>query len=342
MPDKAELRTLIRENLDSIGQGMNAALQGRDLDALEPVLARVGHRKALPHWYAKLKESGTLPNLDGKTVGSVIEMLLVAVLETRTFRGLGVPPLKINPARGVDLPDLDLGVKSPSQNYCTSEPFFSAYERLLGSEHDMVVLLTDYQTAKAERENFRLQLLQWRYLKGSQVADENLCRTARAARTWLMPINEAWAQKIFRFLAYVNQSDWLAKQLLRMVGVLRDEAAIGTAVAEAIVDFDKKNRDALRKDKMPIPDSNRDAIERILTIAPLHIGVIDATESWVNETQKESGRIPNDNEWTRLVSGPLDGLIGMSFALQWRYNFGRLFNGNATHRFEEEPFEQAE
>lgn len=75
-------------------------------------------------------------------------MLLVALLETSTFRGMGVPPLGINPARGVDLPDIDLGIKSPSQNYCTSEPFFSAYERLLGSEHDMVVLLTDYQTAK--------------------------------------------------------------------------------------------------------------------------------------------------------------------------------------------------
>ena len=28
-----------------------------------------------------------------------------------------------------------------------------------------------------------------------------------------------------------------------------------------------------------------------------------------------------------LVNGPLDGEIGMSFALQWRYNFGRIFNG---------------
>ena len=79
-----------------------------------------------------------IPNLDGKTIGSVIEMLLVAVLETFTFSGLGVPPLKLNPARGIDLPDLDLGVKSPSENFCTGEPFFSPYERLLGSEHDVL------------------------------------------------------------------------------------------------------------------------------------------------------------------------------------------------------------
>ncbi len=28
---------------------------------------------------------------------------------------------------------------------------------------------------------------------------------------------------------------------------------------------------------------------------------------------------------TRDKTGPLDGRIGMSFALQWRYNFGALF-----------------
>ncbi|HUY90148.1 MAG TPA: hypothetical protein VMV10_15530 [Pirellulales bacterium] len=111
-------------------------------------MKRIGRGGVLPHWYKNLKKKGDLPNLDGKTIGSVIEMLLVGVLETSTFRGLEIPALRINPARGIDLPDLDLGVKSPSENYCTSEPFFSAYERLLGSEYDILVLLTDYQTAK--------------------------------------------------------------------------------------------------------------------------------------------------------------------------------------------------
>jgi DNA (cytosine-5)-methyltransferase 1 len=37
------------------------------------------------------------------------------------------------------------------------------------------------------------------------------------------------------------------------------------------------------------------------------------------------GRLPNDNEWQRFLTSPLDGLIGMSFALQWRYDFGKLF-----------------
>ena len=75
------------------------------------------------------------------------------------------------------MPDLDLGVKSPSENYCTSEPFFSAYERLLGGEHDVLVLLTDYQQAK-KKPPLRLQIIQWRYLRASQVTDCNLCRIA--------------------------------------------------------------------------------------------------------------------------------------------------------------------
>ena len=327
MPSKAELRELVRNNLDSIGRAMNATMQGKDLDPLEPVLARVGRGKVLPHWYAKLKENGTLPNLDGKTVGSVIEMLLVAVLETRTFQGLGVPSLKINPARGVDLPDLYLGIKSPSENYCTSEPFFSAYERLLGSEHDIVVLLTDYQTAKKRRGGLRLQLLKWRYLNGSQVADENLCYTARAVRGWLLPQNEAWTIKVFRFLAFVNQRIWLAKQLLKMVAVLHDEAAVRRIVAASSEDFERKNREALRSSKIPNPESDLDTVKNVLEVSPIHLGVIDTADNWVNETQKEAGRLPNSNEWNRLKTAPFDGVIGMSFALQWRYSFKHLFTG---------------
>ncbi len=335
MPSKEQLRSLIRDHLTDIAGAVNGALRGEKLAGIKKVLNRVGRGGILPHWFAGLEENGTLPNLDGKTIGSVIEMLLVAVLETRTFRGLGVPALAINPARGVDLPDLDLGVKSPSQNYCTSEPFFSAYERLLGSEHDMVVLLTDYQTAK-RFPPLRLQIIGWRYLTGSQVADENLCRIARENRNWLVADNEARAKKIFRFLAYINQSDWLGKQLLRLVEVLKDEDAVRAVVAEAMPDFDRKNSEFARRGKPVIPDEDLDSLKGILEVAPLRIGVIDAADNWVIQTQKEAGRAPNENEWHRLVSSPLDGQIGMSFALQWRYNFGRLFNDNVEVSDDEE------
>src|ERR1700694_1949540 len=132
---KDELRGVIQGRLDEAIAELNRALQGQGVDALEPVLTRVGRGGRLPHWYEQLRKEHTLPNLDGKTIGSVIEMLFMAVLGTRIRKGL-VGPLKINPARGVDFPDLDLSVKAPSENFCTSEPFFSAYERLLGGEHE--------------------------------------------------------------------------------------------------------------------------------------------------------------------------------------------------------------
>ena len=55
------------------------------------------------------------------------------------------------------------------------------------------------------------------------------------------------------------------------------------------------------------------------------LGIVDAADNWVVENYKDVARLPNENEWTRLLASSLDGRIGMSFALQWRYNFGRIF-----------------
>lgn len=321
---KEELRNVVRANLDQTIGRVNAALRGEGLETIEEVLARIGRGGQLPHWYERLKSEHTLPNLDGKTIGSVVEMILVGVLETFTFASMGVRNLRINPARGIDLPDLDLGVKSPSENFCTSEPFFSAYERLLGADHDALVLLTDYQTAK-KNPPLRLQIIDWRYLYKSQIADENLCRIARKHREWLVQESLAWAQKIVRFLAFVNQSDWRAKVLLTMVDFLRDDNQVLNLIVRAQVDFAAQNRKRQQKDRIPIPDSDVEALNRIATVRPRHLGVIDAADNWVVEVQKDLGRALNENEWQRFLASPLDGLIGMSFALQWRYNFGRLF-----------------
>ncbi len=335
MPDKPALRALIRSQLDSIVKGINDALRGKRLRQIEPVLARIGRGGKLPHWFQQLEAKKTLPNLDGKTVGSVVEMLLVAVLETQTFIGEKVAPLRVNPARGVDLPDLDLGVKSPSENFCTSEPFFSAYERLLGGEHDVLVLLTDYQSAK-DNPPLRLQIIDSRYLLPSQIADENLCRIARTHRDWLLIENEYWAKKMFRFLAFVNQSDWRGKQILKLLTSLQDDGGIMAGIELAVRDFERRNKAAEKKDKPTIPETELHEIRRILEISPLKLGVIDVADNWVMETLKDAGRAPNDNEWQRLKTGPLDGMIGMSFALQWRYNFGRLFGNDNVARDENE------
>src|SRR2546425_1101937 len=135
---KQQRRQLVRDDLAGIVKRVNQHLLGENLSSIEPILTRLGRNSELPYWYPQLGKSGTLPNLDGKTVGSIIEMLIVADIEKNVLRGKLATTLSINPAKGVDVPDLDLGIKSPSENWCTSEPFSNAYERLLGTEYDVV------------------------------------------------------------------------------------------------------------------------------------------------------------------------------------------------------------
>src|SRR5271156_5186275 len=121
MPEiKSQRRQAVREGLAGIVQRVNQYLLGRQLGGIEPVMTRLGRNGQLPYWYPQLRDNGTLPNLDGKTVGSVVEMLFVADVELNVLRGDLAKPLAINPAKGVDVPDLDLSIKSPSENWCTS------------------------------------------------------------------------------------------------------------------------------------------------------------------------------------------------------------------------------
>ncbi|MDE0323853.1 MAG: hypothetical protein OXN27_08000 [Candidatus Poribacteria bacterium] len=327
MLEKAELRDLLRERLDQTIVELNHALQGVNLERLEPVLLRLGRGQTLPHWYEQLRDQQTLPNLDGKTVGSVIEMLFVAVLETVILQDIEIPQFRLNPARGVDIPDLDLGIKAPSQNYATSEPFVSAYERLLGSEYDALIVLTDYQKQKLHPP-LKLQVIQWHYFLNTELADFALTAIARKHRDWLIAQNEAWTQKIFRFLAYINQSDWRASRLLRIVNIMQNEEGVRRLVLEAEKDFSKKNAEHARKDKDTIPDHEIESLLSITEAQPIILGIVDAADNWVVENYKDFARLPNENEWRRLLVSPLNGQIGMSFALQWRYNFSRVFRNN--------------
>ena len=327
MKSKDQLRAIVRANITEIIAAMNEALLGRNIERLATVLERVGRGRALPHWYEDLKKAGTLPNLDGKSIGSVVEMVFVAVLETGVLKREGVT-MRINPARGVDLPDLDLGIKSPSENYCTSEPFFSAYERLYGSEHDVLVLLTDYQERK-KKPPLRLQITKWAYLGGSELADRNLCATALRHREWLINENEIWAKKLFKFLACVNQSDWLAKQLLRTLSCLQEPERLAAVIGAAEIDFERQNKKRLKDSKLPLGEEDLATIKRLRDVWPVPLGIIDTLDSWVSETFQEAARLPNSNEWERLKKIPLNGKIGVSPALQWRYNFGFLFNGGS-------------
>ena len=296
MLTKAELRDLLQKRLEETMTELNHALQGLNLERLEPVLLHVGRDQTLPHWYQQLYDEQTFPNLDGKTVGSIIEMLFVAVLETVTFRDVEIPQLRLNPARGVDLPDLDLGIKAPSQNYDTSEPFLSAYERLLGSEYDALILLTDYQKRKLHPP-LRLQVIQWHYFLNTELADFALTAIARKQRDWLLTQSEAWTQKIFRFLAYINQSDWRAKHLLRIIDAMQEADRIQRLVLEAEIDFRKKNDQRARKDKDAIPEHEIESLLSIAEVQPVTLGIVDAADNWVVENYKDFARLPNENEW---------------------------------------------
>jgi hypothetical protein len=320
-----EVRDDIKVRLEKIVSVVNAALKGgAALEKFAPTLERLGRGARLPHWYHILLKNGTLPNLDGKSLGSVLEMVFVAVLECKFYHKTPLVPLRINPARGIDIPSLHLGIKSPSKNYCTSEPFFSAYERLLGNDHDAIILLTDYQTRK-KTPPLRIQIINQRYLSGSQIADKNLCVIAKKHRQILHTDKMSELKKIVRFLAYVNQSDWEAKALLTLMAGPTDDKAIEMCVRRLENSFPTANRKRAIKGGDPIPEDCLVNVKGVLDTTPKLIGLINAADNWVIETHKDFGRYPNDNEWTRFMNGTLDGLIGMSFALQWRYNFGPLF-----------------
>ena len=321
MGDIKEHKKKIKDNLSLIQEKINNVLNGNDLDEIEEILKRIDTSGDLPHWFEKLKLEGSLPNLDGKTVGSVLEKLIVCIIEKYVLNG--EIELNLNPARGVDIPNLELGVKSPSTNFDTSEPYFSAYERLLGNEYDAVVMLTNYQEAKSIRP-FKLQIIQIKYLRGSEIADKKLCEIAKALRE--KDIEETSLKKLVRFLAYVNKSDWEAGKILKLIqNVMLNNKRIEKELTAIYKDYTVKNKKYENQYKALIPQECLDRLMSVTNISPLDQGIIKLADDWVILTQKDNGRLPNENEWNRFINGPLDGKISLSFALQWRYNFKSIF-----------------
>lgn len=315
-------RKIVKSNQSTIQKYINEVLDGKHLDEIEPILLRIDSSHKVPHWFATLKNENRLPNLDGKTVGSVLEKILVCVIEK--FVCKDAIKLSVNPAKGVDIPELPLGVKSPSTNFCTSEPYFSAYERLLGNEYDAIVLLTNYQQAK-NKTPFNLKIISIQYLNGTEIADSKLCRIAKGLRDTVD--DEPLLKKAIRFLSYINQSEWEANQIIHLI----DKCILGDCdIAQEIElikkDFDLKNTKNDKEGKPLIPDESLKNILAIQSKTPQTEAIINAGDNWVIQTQKDNGRLPNDNEWHRFINSPLDGKIGMSFALQWRYNFSQIFS----------------
>jgi predicted transcriptional regulator len=281
----------------------------------------------IPYWYNYLEENHALPKVGVKAVSSVIESLTVGVLETYTLKEfLGSSQLSIQPAKGVDIPEIELSIKSPSENYCTSEPFFSAYERLLGSQNDAIVFLTNYQTMKNALP-LHIQIVNYKYLKGSQIADRKLCNLARKVRSQKTTHNETSIKKVIRFLAYVNKQDWRASKILKGLEISDNEKKAQKIFNKETLEneFHKQNQSREATGKELIPSYHLDSLKQITDIHPIDVGIFRAADDWVIETYQETARIPNENEWKRFLASPLDGTISISPALQWRYNFRNVF-----------------
>ncbi len=316
-----EARTIIAAKVSTLVEFVNGILAGKNLADIRPILRRIDSTGEEPHWFAELRGKHRLPNLDGKTVGSVIEKLTVCAMEKFLLKD--AIQLSVNPAKGIDVPELDLGIKSPSTNFCTSEPFFSAYDRLLGNESDVLVLLTNYQAAKKEKRHFNLRIIDARYLRGSEIADMKLCAVARNIRN-AFAVDSATLQTLFRFVAYVNQGDWEASALLKLLAGDFSDAFLASSIGKVLAEGCKKNRRQQNAERM-IPKDVFVRLESARSTIPLREGVIRAVDKWVVSSLSDSARYPSPSEFKRLMESPLDGKIGMSFALQWRYNFASVF-----------------
>ena len=326
MNSEKELKNIIKDKLDIIVEKLNEYLRGKNVFEIKKILMRLGRNNELPHWYDLLESGQSMPNLDGKTIGSVIEMTLVGTLEKHIFSELNTKPLELNPAKGVDIPSINLGIKSPSENYCTSEPFFSAYERILGNEHDSIILLTDYQTAKKNPPPIRIQIIKYQYLNGSEIADKNLCSIALKNKDFLLASSEANCKKMIQFLTHINQSDWRGKNLLSLLNILQESNKVIEKTIDKILKSYAKYIDISNNSNLEsIKNDDIDCFKKIKYSNNKQDAIINCCNDWVIDNHKDFARMPNDNEWARFLKSPLNGKIGMSFALQWRYNFGHLF-----------------
>lgn len=326
-PQASELRNRVSQNLELIQTSLNNYLAGNDLNEIEPILTRLGRGGQLPHWYEGLSHR-SLPNFDGKTIGSIIEMMLLATIEHKVLHDVeNLPTLMINPAKGVDFPQLGLGVKSPSDNCCTSEPFFSTYERLLGNVHDSLVLLTNYQDQAFKRGESTLAIKQTKFLRGSELADKNLCALALTHRQFLLEnAGDTTCKKFIQFLAHINQSDVIAKYLLKLLHLLqKNKRTIDTQIDSIRTAFEAKIASQIEEGVVPDDISEISKILQIKDTPHQVEAIINCCNDWVVENQKEFARAPNDNEWERFLTSPLDGKISISFALQWRYSFKSIF-----------------
>ncbi len=319
----SQYKTLITSKLDVIQRRLNDALAGKNLRQLEAPIKRMNPGGALPAWFSQLAATRTLPNLDDRNAGGIIKKLLIGVLEKYVLKDR--QKLHLLPTGPVTIPELELGVKTPSENFCTIEPYFSAYERLTGTGYDTLVLQTSYQDAKqtvAKNRGLKVKIINVRYLKGSEIADLQLCAIAESLKR-VYADREDMLRRAINFLAYANPMDWESAHFIDLLqrlgaGDLDREDAFWRIRKE----FMRKNRQHEKKGRMQIPPEQLEHLECALTSPD---NVVLQAEAWAMRTLNEHWHAPSKAVWARILTQPLEGKIGMTFMLQWQYHFGTLF-----------------
>lgn len=129
--------------------------------------------------------------------------------------------------------------------------------------------------------------------------------------------SEALCEKMFQFLCHLNQQDWRAKSLLKLLDILyAPDADIDNKIAEIFVHFKSKVKADTKKGIEPISIDEYNKIEVIMKSNTKVLAIINACNDWVIDNHKDFARLPNDNEWQRFLKSPLNEKVGLSFELQ--------------------------
>jgi hypothetical protein len=218
---------LDRKEIPAIVEQVNHYLRGERHEQLASVIppsSAFGRE-----WLACLRSTKLPPRTDGKSLGTCIEKLLKAELS----RKLNVT-LTGSAAAGVDIPELSLNTKATSDKQPqSSEPFDSPYERVLGGKYDILVCVYNGTEFLKSSLTTSIQINAAMYYERTQVADMELCTTARLLRDFYTScgIDEQLARRGLRAVVYAKKRS-AGHSILRK-GLERRELSVLSAAVEA-------------------------------------------------------------------------------------------------------------
>jgi hypothetical protein len=188
-------------------------------------------------------------------------------------------------ASGVDIPELQLNTKATSDRQPqSSEPFNSPYERVLGSKYNIIVCIYNGYEVIRIQEE-PLKLISTGYLRKTEVADHGLCQAAQ-----------------------------ILKRLVVIEGNL--DVQLGRRGLRAIVYAKRDYKSPRGRAFKELKSALSSGIDQ-----DIHEALKKNEEAISAEVE---AALPTEPEWSEFLKSPLEGKIGISFALQWRYNFSSL------------------